>query len=126
MIRRFNVRLRENEMRDITDEINYNLSTADYPEGAATLQSLDATTAIVLVNEKDDLIVEISRMIASRASFTDRSRSPVNISASIKTAILGGSLSLVFEDSKVLLPVGKRVFAVNFEGEKNTEIVIHI
>ena len=126
MIRRFNMRLEENEMRDITDEINYNLTTADYPEGAVTLQSLDAATAIVLANGNDDLTVEINRMIASRASFTDRSRSPVNISASIKTAILGGSLSLVFEDSKVLLPVGKRVFAINFEGKKNTEIVIHI
>ena len=126
MIRRFDVKLNENEMKDITDEINYHLTTADYPEGTVTVQILDAASAIVLANEKDDLTVEMNRMIASRASFTDKSRSPVNISASIKSAILGSSRTLVFEDSKVLLPVEKRVFAVNFEGQKDTEIVMHI
>ena len=122
----FSKRVSENEMADITANIEEIVAGTGKEDGVCTVEVLSSSAAVVFANGRDDLVTEMNRLIASRSSFEDKMRSPVSIAASIKTAILGQSLSVIYSGGQLVLPRGKRITLVNFEGDVDICIICQI
>ena len=118
---------RHEDLVDITSEINAAIVESGIEHGVCNIYVPHATSG-VLVNENDDpIIIEdvlgVLRKIAPKGSFL-HDRIDVNGDAHVKSAIIGPSESIPFENSQLLLGTWQSVMLCEFDGSKYSRKVI--
>ncbi len=115
------------DLIDITREINAVISESDINNGVCNIFVPHATSGIV-VNENDDPniiidVLSVLRKLAPKGSFL-HDRIDGNGDAHVKSAIVGPSESIPFENSRLLLGTWQSVMLCEFDGPKYSRKVI--
>ena len=115
------------DLVDITAEINEVISESGMDSGVCNIYVPHATSGVV-VNENDDPniiedVLGILRKMAPRGSFL-HDRIDGNGDAHVKSAIVGPSESVPFENRRLLLGTWQSVMLCEFDGPKYGRKVI--
>ena len=118
---------RHEDLVDITSEINAAIVESGMEHGVCYIYVPHATSG-VLVNENDDPniiedVLGVLRKIAPKGSFL-HDRIDGNGDAHVKSAIIGPSESIPFENSQLLLGTWQSVMLCEFDGPKYSRKVI--
>jgi len=118
---------RHEDLVDITSEINAAIVESGMDHGVCNIYVPHATSG-VLVNENDDPniiedVLGVLRKIAPKGSFF-HDRIDGNGDAHVKSAIIGPSESIPFENSQLLLGTWQSVMLCEFDGPKYSRKVI--
>ena len=118
---------RHEDLVDITSEINAAIVESGMKHGVCNIYVPHATSG-VLVNENDDPniiedVLGVLRKIAPKGSFL-HDRIDGNGDAHVKSAIIGPSESIPFENSQLLLGTWQSVMLCEFDGPKYSRKVI--
>ena len=115
------------DLVDITSEINSLISDSGINSGICNIYVPHATSG-VLINENDDPniihdVLGALRKIAPKGSFL-HDRIDGNGDAHVKSAIIGPSESIPFENSQLLLGTWQSVMLCEFDGPTRSRKVI--
>lgn len=123
----FSVSLKEAKARPITSELD---KAAELTLGECILNvTSDRSTVALFVCESersaDYLAAELKNLFPARKCFNDLRTSPVHIVSDIRAAVVGKTLSLISDNSKLVLPAGQQVFAVDFEDDSEPSFKVY-
>ncbi len=118
---------RREDLIDITSDINTVITEFGVDSGVCTIYVPHATSG-VLVNENDDPniiddVLGVLRKLAPRGTFL-HDRIDGNGDAHVKSAIVGPSESIPFENGRLLLGTWQSVMLCEFDGPKQMRKVI--
>lgn len=117
----------QEDLIDITKEINAVISVSDINNGVCNIYIPHATSGVI-VNENDDPniiqdVLGVLKTIAPKGTFL-HDRIDGNGDAHVKSAIVGPSESIPFENSCLLLGTWQSVMLCEFDGPKYSRKVI--
>ncbi len=115
------------DLVDITAEINAVISESGMDSGVCNIYVPHATSGVV-VNENDDPniiddVLGVLRKLAPRGTFL-HDRIDGNGDAHVKSAIVGPSETIPFENGRLLLGTWQSVMLCEFDGPKHRRKVI--
>lgn len=118
---------RREDLIDITTEINAVISDSGMASGMCNIYVPHATSGVV-VNENDDPniiddVLGVLRKLAPRGTFL-HDRIDGNGDAHVKSAIVGPSESIPYENGRLLLGTWQSVMLCEFDGPKHRRKVI--
>ncbi|MAD51974.1 MAG: secondary thiamine-phosphate synthase enzyme YjbQ [Candidatus Marinimicrobia bacterium] len=122
----FSTNCRE-DLIDITSEINSAIRESTIKSGVCNIYVPHATSGVI-VNENDDPniihdVLGVLRKLAPKGSFL-HDKIDGNGDAHVKSAIVGPSESIPFENSRLLLGTWQSVMLCEFDGPKQSRKVI--
>ena len=115
-------------MYDITREVKNYVRSSGVKDGIIVLQTLHTTCALT-INEnadpdvKSDILKDLGRKFPKEPYFDHFEG---NSDAHVKTSIIGPSLSLIVDDSKVLLGTWQGIYLMEFDGPRLREVKMKI
>ncbi len=115
-----------NEMIDITKDIESVLKERGWKDGIL-LVYVPHTTAAITVNEnadpsvKRDILNYLSELVPQNAGF---SHLEGNSDSHIKTSLVSPSISLIVENSKIVLGTWQSVFFCEFDGPRTRKVYL--
>ena len=115
------------DLIDITSEINSAIRESTIKSGVCNIYVPHATSGVI-VNENDDPniihdVLDVLRKLAPKGSFL-HDKIDGNGDAHVKSAIVGPSESIPFENSRLLLGTWQSVMLCEFDGPKQSRKVI--
>jgi secondary thiamine-phosphate synthase enzyme len=115
------------DLIDITSEINSAIRESTIKSGVCNIYVPHATSGVI-VNENDDPniihdVLSVLRKLAPKGSFL-HDKIDGNGDAHVKSAIVGPSESIPFENSHLLLGTWQSVMLCEFDGPKQSRKVI--
>lgn len=118
---------RREDLIDITSDINTVITESGVESGVCNIYIPHATSGVV-VNENDDPniiddVLGVLRKLAPRGTFL-HDRIDGNGDAHVKSAIVGPSESIPFENGRLLLGTWQSVMLCEFDGPKHMRKVI--
>lgn len=124
---KINTKLKE-ELIDITDMVLDKVKESGVKSGVMVL-FVPHTTAAILINEnadpmvRKDVIEYYKRIVPSDYKYFHLEG---NADAHIKSTLIGNSLTLIIEDSRVILGSWQGIFFCEFDGPRSRKIYIKI
>lgn len=129
MTRTINIKTKSRtEFVDITDEVSKIIRESSIKNGICCL-FVPHTTAGITINEgadpsvKRDIITMLNRVIPFEG---DYQHSEGNSAAHIKSTLTGVSISVIFEDAKLLLGTWQSIFFCEFDGPRHRRVIVKI
>lgn len=113
-----------NEMIDITDQIQSNITDVD--EGILTV-FVPHTTAAVTINEnadpdvKSDMLKKLSSLIPEHENYK---HAEGNSDSHVKTTIVGSSEQVIIKNQQLVLGTWQSIFFCEFDGPRTRKIII--
>ncbi len=119
---------KRNEMIDITDDVQKKIDNLGIQNGFVIVY-IPHTTAAITINEGADPIVQkdiidtLNRIIPESGNYL---HSEGNSDAHIKASILGSSVVVLIENSKLVLGTWQHIFFYEGDGPRNRKIYLEI
>jgi len=116
------------EFIDITENINNIIRKSGIFEGACFI-NVPHTTAAVTINENSDsdvlrdILNKTGKLIPPNEGYT---HSEGNSDSHIKSSLYGPSLSLIINQSKLLLGIWQAIYFCEFDGPRNRQVYIKL
>jgi len=122
---------RNEEIIDITNQVQNIVKSSKIREGICLVYTPHATAAII-INENwdpsvcEDLLSSLSRIVPKRANYK-HDKVDNNAAAHIKSAMLGPSETLTFKDGKLILGQWQSIMFCEFDGPRqNRRIIVQL
>ncbi len=117
-----------NELLDITEKINEVIKKSGIKDGTAIIYIPHTTSAITINENYDpsvgrDIIDTLSKIIPKSGAY---SHTEGNADAHIKSAIVGSSCTVFFENGKILFGTWQGIFFCEFDGPRRREVIVKI
>ena len=116
------------ELVDITDEVRKAIKKSEVKSGTCIIY-VPHTTAAVTINENydpsvcEDIVTNLNRLVPHRAHYA---HTEGNADAHIKSAIIGSSRTVFFEDGKILFGTWQGIFFCEFDGPRRRKVLVKI
>ena len=114
------------EMVDITSQVSAEVSKSGLTDGLCVVY-VPHTTAGVTINEGADPAVctDITRKLNELVPPNDRYRHMEgNADSHIKTSIIGSSVTVMIENSRLVLGTWQKVFFCEFDGPRSRKVYV--
>jgi len=119
---------KKDEVIDITDIINEIIAKGNKESGVCVLNLLHTTCAITTVDldpGTDEDLLEVLRKMLPKISYR-HPHDPAHTPDHILSSIIGTSISLIFENKRLVLGTWQRVVLVELNGPKTRKIAYTI
>lgn len=117
------------ELVEITDEVQRQLTASGEPEGVVVL-FVQHTTAGLTVNENADPDVPRDMLHLLRTLIPQRGmdfkHGEENSDAHIKATLVGSSVTIPFRDGKLLLGRWQGIFLCEFDGARSRQVIMMV
>jgi secondary thiamine-phosphate synthase enzyme len=119
---------KRNQMIDITDKIQGILNDEKIQSGCVTIY-VPHTTAAITINEgadpdvQRDIISTLGKLIPENGNFL---HGEGNSDAHIKASLLGSSVNVIIENSRLVLGTWQHIFFYEGDGPRNRKIFVKI
>lgn len=118
--------LKQNEARDLTEEINAYL--AGKKEGICLLNIMDSVCGLLMTKRGDervvsDILTDMEHVFPDRRSYKADDK---DSAAFTKSAVLGSHKAVNFKDGRLLMEEGVGIFAVCYGKDTETALEIGI
>lgn len=116
------------EFVDITPQVERAIREAGIASGRCEL-FVPHTTAAITINEnadpavKEDILLALERLIPQRGSYK---HAEGNAHAHIKASLIGHSVNVSIERSRLALGTWQGIFLCEFDGPREREVWLHI
>ncbi|MCX8026399.1 MAG: secondary thiamine-phosphate synthase enzyme YjbQ [Thermodesulfovibrionales bacterium] len=116
------------EFVDITDEVSRLIKESSIKNGICCL-FVPHTTAGITINEgadpsvKRDILTTLNRLIPFEG---DYQHTEGNSAAHIKSTLTGVSITVIFENSNLLLGTWQSIFFCEFDGPRHRRVILKI
>ena len=119
---------KRNQMIDITDKIQGILNDEKIQSGCVTIYVLHTTAAITINEGADpdvqrDIISTLGKLIPENGNFL---HGEGNSDAHIKASLLGPSVNVIIENSRLVLGTWQHIFFYEGDGPRNRKIFVKI
>ena len=129
MLKRLEVKTsRRSELIDITPKIQAAISQSKLNSGVCTVY-VPHTTAAVTINEnadpsvKKDILEFLDKTIPLRA---DYQHTEGNADSHIKASLIGSSVTVLFESSRLILGTWQGIFFCEFDGPRDRRVWVRL
>jgi len=119
---------KRNQMIDITDEIQRILNEENIKSGCVIIY-VPHTTAAITINEgadpdvQKDIISVLGKLIPENGNYL---HSEGNSDAHIKASLLGSSVNIIVENSRLVLGTWQHVFFYEGDGPRKRKVFVKI
>jgi len=116
-------------MIDITDLVSRAVDESGIENGLAIV-FVPHTTAAITINEnadpdvKHDLLKKLSNLIPKSESYYQHNEG--NSDSHVKTSLVGNSVTVLIENSKLVLGTWQGIQFCEFDGPRNRDVVIKL
>ena len=115
------------EMVEITDLVKEAVIKSGIKEGLCTIFSPHTTTGITLFEKVDpslqrDYLAQIAKLVPK----SERYAHGENADAHIKSAISGGSVTVIVEEANIILGPWQGIYFCEYDGPREREIYIKV
>ena len=117
---------KRNQMIDITDKIERILNEENIQSGCVIIY-VPHTTAAITINEgadpdvQRDIISTLGKLIPENGNYL---HSESNSDAHIKASILGSSVNIIIENSRLVLGTWQHIFFYEGDGPRNRKVFV--
>ena len=119
----------QSEIVDITAGVEKHVQKSGIANGICLVYSLHTTTALI-INEADDAllndILELMERIVPRGAGYGHDRGDGNAHAHLRAALLGSSVVIPVEKSRLALGTWQRVLFMELDGPRKRRIFIRV
>ncbi len=126
------VKLDMNEMADITSEVEEFVRESNKGEGAVLVFNVGSTGAITTIEYEPGLKKDFPRILDKLAPYGEdyehhKTWHDDNGSSHVKASMIGPSLTIPFQDNRLVLGTWQQVVVVNFDtGRRERKVVLSI
>lgn len=126
------VKLDMNEMADITSEVEKFVKESNKSEGAVLVFNVGSTGAITTIEYEPGLKKDFPRIMDKIAPYGEdyehhKTWNDDNGSSHVKASIVGPSLTVPFQNGRLLLGTWQQIVVVNFDtGRRERKVVLSI
>lgn len=118
-------------LTDITAQVHEVVAASGVSEGICALFVPHTTAALTINSALDpatpqDIINDLSRLIPRRVDFIHQYDTPADAAGHIKAALIGHSVTLIIENSKLLLGSSQSVLFYEFDGPRERRVLVKI
>lgn len=118
----------KSEMIDITPSVQDEISRSGIKEGVCIIY-VPHTTAGITINEGadpsvcDDIIYKLTRLVPKNENYTHIEG---NSDSHIKASLMGSSVTVIIENSGLILGTWQKIFFCEFDGPRSRSVYIKI
>ena len=126
MLREYVLSTERSGFSDVTDRVRAALAESGIKEGLCVVYC-PHTTAGITINENADPDVVRDMLFALEKTFPDRPEfrhAEGNSAAHLKASAMGASLTIPFQDGRLLLGMWQGVYFCEFDGPRSREVWI--
>lgn len=118
---------KKEEFIKVTDKINAKIKESSYQRGVVHI-FLPHTTAGITINDKitavtRDILVALDKVYPEDGDYIHNA---CNSPAHIKASLMGSSVSILFNEGKLLLGDWQEIYFCEFDGPKNKRMYVNI
>ena len=118
--------LKQNEARDLTEEIN--ACMAGKKEGICLLNIMDSVCGLLMTKRGDervvsDILTDMEHVFPDRRSYKVKEE---DMAAFTKSAVFGSHKAIPYKDGRLLLEEGTGIFAVCYGNDTETALEIGV
>ncbi|RJQ31904.1 MAG: YjbQ family protein [Actinobacteria bacterium] len=129
MLRKISIKTkRKNEFVSITDQVNQAIKDSGLSDGLAHIYC-PHTTAGITINENydpsvvGDIISHLGKLVPENAGYR---HSEGNSDGHIKSSLIGSSVTVIIDDTALLLGQWQGIFFCEFDGPRNRSVWIKL
>ena len=131
MLRRLKLKTKKNGLVEISHQVKETVSNSGVLTGLCVVSIPHTTAGLTITSYRDpkgheDIHDEYNRLIPTRIDFKHREDTPQDAAGHVKSTIAGATLSLIIEDSQLMLGHSQGLFFVEFDGPRNREYFVKI
>lgn len=122
----------QNDIRDITSDVEREIGSSGFKNGAAIVFVVGATAAITTLEYEPGLMKDLPAVLEKitpyRADYEHhKTWGDYNGSAHIRAALIGPSLSVPFNDGRLMLGTWQQIVLLDFDTRpRNRRIILQI
>jgi secondary thiamine-phosphate synthase enzyme len=117
-----------NQMKDITGEVQREISSAGTRDGLCTVY-VPHTTAGVTINEGadpavcEDILQKLEDLVPPNAGYRHMEG---NADSHVKASLMGSSLSVMVENGRLVLGTWQKIFFCEFDGPRTRKVYVSV
>lgn len=116
---------------DVTGEVRRVVEKSGVREGVCHVFAPHTTAAVTLNSALDgatavDLTGEIRRLVPTRVDFAHQYDTPADAAGHVKATLVGGTLSLIVHEGRLLLGGSQSILFFEFDGPRTRRLIIKI
>ena len=115
----------------ITEQVQQAITESGVKQGICVLFSPHTTAGLTINSYLDpatgkDLQFEIDRLVPTRLDFIHIVDTPSDAAGHIKSSLIGNQLTLIIQDSKVVLGSSQGIFFWEYDGPRKRKVLVKI
>ena len=131
MLDKFSLKTEKNGVTEITPPIKDIVAQSGIDTGLCIVHIPHTTAGLTITSFWDpkgfeDLQDELNRIVPTRIDFKHQHDTPQDAAGHIKSSLVGTTLTLIVEDSQLLLGHSQGIFFVEFDGPRNRECFVKV
>ena len=116
---------------NITEEIKQAVSNSNIKEGICVVFVPHTTAGITINSAMDemtlkDIVSETHRLVPTRVDFNHTYDTPADAAGHIKSVLIGNSLSLIVENSELILGGSQSILFFEFDGPRTRRVLLRM
>jgi secondary thiamine-phosphate synthase enzyme len=131
MLSTFSLKTGKADVVQITQQVQEAVAKSGVERGLCTVFIPHTTAALTITSFWDprgleDIQDEVNRLIPTRIDFRHQHDTPQDAAGHVKSAVMGITLALIVDESKVLLGHSQGIYFLEFDGPRNREFFVKI
>lgn len=129
MLSNYSLRTAKNDAVNITEEVKQTVMKSGIERGLCTIFIPHTTAALTITsfwdpNGLEDIQDELKRVIPTRIDFKHQHDTPQDAAGHVKSTFIGATLTLIIEDSQLLLGHSQGIYFLEFDGPRSREFFV--
>ncbi len=131
MLKNFTLRTKEHDVIKLNDDIVEFVKNSGVESGTCVIYTPHTTAGLTITSYWDprgleDLQDEIRRIVPTRIDFKHQHDTPQDAAGHVKSSLIGVSMSLIIENSDLLLGHSQGIYFLEFDGPRNREYFVKV
>lgn len=131
MLSEFSLRTQKNSADRITDQVKAAVTNSGVESGLCVVSIPHTTAALTITsfwdpNGLEDIQDELNRVIPTRVDFKHQHDTPQDAAGHVKSTIIGATLSLIVENSQLLLGHSQGIYFLEFDGPRTRTFFVKV
>lgn len=131
MILELQFETRANDVLSLTERIEATVTASGVQEGLCVLHCPHTTAGLAITSKWDetdfaDIKSEMRRIVPTRVDFAHQFDTPEDAAGHIKSLLVGGNMTLIVHEGKLLLGSSQGVYLLEFDGPRKRKCYVKI
>ncbi len=131
MLSNFVLKTAKNDAVNISEQVQEAVANSGIESGLCTVFVPHTTAALTITsfwdpNGLEDIQDELNRVIPTRIDFKHQHDTPQDAAGHVKSTFIGSTLTLIVENSQLLLGHSQGIYFLEFDGPRTREFFVKV